>query len=67
MILIVEKDILCGYGAYLDTSNWISWKYSKMGHFPTRNNFYFKKFGVFQTKLVKIHVTNDTFSWNIYI
>ena len=26
----------------------ISWKYSKMGHFPTRNITYFKLNGVFQ-------------------
>ena len=36
------------YLAYSDTTIWISWKYSKMGHFPTSNITYFKSFGLVQ-------------------
>ena len=46
----------------MDTSNWISWKYSKTGHFPTWNITSFKWNGVLQHLLVYATVTNDTYS-----
>ena len=44
------------------TSNRISWYYSKLGDFPTWNINFNKRFGVLQPLLVKVTVTNDTYS-----
>ena len=47
-ILLWKQTYLFRVLPYLYSSNMISWKYSKMRHFPTWNNTCFKCFGVLQ-------------------
>ena len=67
MCHFVKTDIFFRGLAYLYSTNWISWKYSKKGHFSTWNITSFKRFDVFQRLLGKVTVTNETFCGNRHI